>query len=211
MVFIDDDVEVKPDFIQQHLAAYTDSKIGAAVGRVVVPSKPEPCLPGAPVGKITWMGGFVNNYESEEAQLSGNLIGCNFSLRRTILGEVGLFDENFIGNALREDSDMATRILKEGFLITFLPQAGVVHKQAVSGGTRSQKDRIKWYYDLFYNNFLFYGKWAKGWRQPFFILHMTRPILACSFWYGKGSISALTTPWRGIRAGLLAAKRSRFN
>lgn len=206
ILFVDDDVEVKADFIEQHVRAYEDSGVGATVGRVVVPGGPQTAKKGAPVGKISWFGAFVNNYESEEPGDSGNLIGCNFSLRASILSKAGKFDEAFMGNALREDSDMAVRVLKAGFRIRFVPEALVIHKQAISGGTRSQTDRIKWYYALFYNNFLFYANNYSAWRLPFFIVHMWRPILACAFWYGQGRPQALVTPWRGIIAGIKAAR-----
>ena len=113
-----------------------------------------------------------------------------------------------MGNALREDSDMAVRITRAGFHIRFVPKAYAVHKEAPSGGTRSQTDRIRWYYALFYNNFLFYRRFAPAWRQPFFVLHMWRPILACSFWYGKGRPAALAAPWKGMRDGWAAARAS---
>ena len=207
ILFVDDDVLVKKDFIQKHVEAFQDPQVGAIVGRVVVPGKPMLDSDG-PVGKITWFGGFINNYTNQKPSESGNLIGCNFSLRASILEKAGQFDERFIGNALREDSDMAVRVLKSGFKISFVPGAGVIHKEAVSGGTRSQSDRIKWYFALFYNNFLFYSNAYPLWRLPFFILHMWRPILACWLWYGKGSLGAFLTPWKGIIAGVKVSRNS---
>jgi GT2 family glycosyltransferase len=207
ILFVDDDVEVERDFIERHAQAYEDRSVGAAVGRVLVPGERQMAQPGAPVGRISWFGAFVNNYESIESVDAGNLIGCNFSLRAQVLAKTGPFDERFVGNALREDSDMAVRVVRAGFRIRFLPEALTLHKQDPRGGTRSQTDRIKWYYALFYNNFLFYAKFAKPWRLPFFVLHMWRPIFACAFWYGKARPEALATPWRGIRDGIRAACR----
>ena len=205
LLFVDDDVEVKPEFIQSHVSGYENEKVGATVGRVLVPGGPRSAPEGAPVGRITWFGAFINNYEREQSGEAGNLIGCNFSVRKIALLRAGLFDERFMGNALREDSDMAVRILGAGFTIYFVAEALALHNQTASGGTRSQTDRIKWYYALFFNNFLFYHNWAKPWRVPFFVAHMWRPILACAFWYGKGTPSALLTPWRGIRDGIQAS------
>lgn len=206
ILFVDDDVVVKPDFIAQHVTSFNDPKVGAVVGRVVVPGKKQELPASVPVGKITWFGAFRDNYASRTPQTVDTFIGCNFSLRATILPKTGGFDEKFKGNALREDSEMAVRVRKAGFIIQFNPEAELIHKEAKSGGTRSQTDRIQWYHALFYNNFLFYAKSYQPWRLPFFILHMWRPILVCSFYYGKGKPTALFTPWRGIRAGIRAAR-----
>lgn len=208
ILFVDDDVLVEPDFIERHVAAFTDKAVGAVVGRVIVPGL-KVVAATAPVGRISWMGAFIDNYSSERPQDAFNFIGCNFSLRASVLPRTGGFEELFMGNALREDSDMAVRVIKAGFRIRFVPEAKLIHRQAVTGGTRSQTDRIRWYSALFYNNFLFYGRWAPAvWRVPFFVLHMWRPILVCSFWYGRGRPSALLAPWRGMRDGLRAARQS---
>jgi GT2 family glycosyltransferase len=211
-IFIDDDVEVKPDFIQQHLAGYqeTDKTVGATVGRVIVPGQKNPSLPKIySIGGANWFGRFITNYHGTKTQEAEGFIGCNFSLKLDLLEELGLFDENFIGNALREDSDMAFRILELGQHIKFLPLAQVIHKQSPSGGTRSAQ-RLEWYYALFYNNFLFYTKHAPAWRIPFFVMQLWRPILACSFYYGKGKPAALAIPWRGMRDGIRIGRQSTF-
>lgn len=209
LLFVDDDVSVEPDFIRQHLTAYLNKdsgKVGATVGKVrVVGQEYPPC--GKRIGGITWWGNFLTNYHGDKPGIAENFIGCNFSLRANLIETLGYFDEEFVGNAMREESDMAMRVREIGWQIRFVPEAFVWHKQTVTGGTRSEA-RIKWYYSYFFNNFLFYAKHASAWRLPFFILHMWRPILACWLYYGRGRLRAAWQPWRGIYDGVKAAKRS---
>jgi GT2 family glycosyltransferase len=208
IVFIDDDVEFKPDFVHQHVMAYDDPQVMAVGGRITVPGHVYPSGEPAEISRVTWWGAFVNNFYGTHPSLSGGFVGCNFSVRVSILAESGIMDENFIGNAMREETDLAVRIRSVGGVIRFIPEAYVIHHMAVGGGTRSE-GRRDWYFAFFHNHFLFYRKHAPGWRIPFFVLHLWRPILACSFVYGKGRLSWLGTPWAGIHSGIKAAKRSR--
>lgn len=209
LLFVDDDVEVQPDFLEQHLSAYQDSRVMATAGRVVTVNQPD-TVKNRTVGEISWFGAFAANYSGDYDKDVTDFMGCNFSLRKVILEKTGLFEEGQASrSAIREDSDMAVRVREAGGTIRFLSRAGVLHKFYPSGGTRSEQDRIRWYYGLFHDNFMFYAKHAPLWRMPFFILHMWRPILACSFYYGKGRPQALVQPWRGMRGGIRAGLASR--
>jgi GT2 family glycosyltransferase len=208
IIFTDDDVEVKPDFFERHLEVYTDPKVGAVAGRVIVPTHTYPPPPFI-TGKITWFGAFRDNFHADEILDVDNLIGCNFSLRASILQETGLFDEAFIGNAMREESDWAVRVREVGYVIRYIPQTSLLHKMSAAGGSRSA-ERLNWYYHLFFNNFLFYSKHTPSWRKPFFVLHMLRPLLVCWLYYGKGNPKHLTTALCAIRDGWAAGKASQF-
>jgi len=209
IVFVDDDVEVQPDFLKQHLTAYEDSAVMATAGRVVTINQPD-SVNNRTVGQISWFGNFAANYSGDYDQNVTDFMGCNFSLRTSVLAKTGLFEEGQASrSAIREDSDMAVRVREVGGIIRFVAKAEVLHKFFPSGGTRSEKDRIVWYFGLFHDNFMFYAKHAPTWRMPFFALHMWRPLLACSFWYGKGRPTAIVQPWKGMAAGIKAGKASR--
>jgi GT2 family glycosyltransferase len=205
IVFTDDDVELRPDFIEFHVAAYQDASVGAVAGKVIVPTHTYD-LDATTIGRITWFGNFVNNFHLDVPAEVDNVIGCNFSLRTSILKEAGLFDVRFRGNAMREETDWAVRVREAGYSIRYEPYTGLLHHMVATGGSRAEEGRLRWYKDLFYNNFLFYRKHAPAWRMPFFVLHMWRPILACWLWYGKGRPAAFLAPWQGIAGGIRAAK-----
>lgn len=208
IIFVDDDVEFAPDFIRHHVAAYADDSVMAVAGRITVPGHRYPAGEPAEVSRVTWWGGFVNNFYGTTARPSKGFVGCNFSIRASVLEQTGGFEERFIGNAMREETDLAVRICQVGGVIRFVPGAYLLHHMVPGGGTRSDA-RLAWYYSFFHNHFLFYGKYAARWRVPFFVVHQIRPLLACWLWYGKGSWKGFSTPWRGIAAGLRAAAEAR--
>lgn len=210
VIFTDDDVEVPAQFIKAHVAAYTDETVGAVAGRITVPGHTYPKENPEIIAGVTWFGAFINNFYGTKEQDAEGFVGCNFSLRRTVLEKVRGFDEAFTGNAIREDTDMAVRIRKAGYRIIFRPSAHLIHHMELEGGTRSASSKIAWYQSLFTNTFLFYGKHASRWRLPFFLLHLWRPILVCWLYYGKGSPRALRAVIQGVRDGYAAARQSNY-
>jgi GT2 family glycosyltransferase len=208
ILFVDDDVEVQPDFLQHHVDAYQDPAVMAVAGRVTVPGHTYPAQDPDTIATVTWFGSFVNNFYGTKPGTSDGFVGCNFSVRASILKQTGLFEERFTGNAMREETDLAVRIREVGGTIKFVPEAYEIHHMVVTGGTRSE-GRLDWYFAFFHNHFLFYGKHAPAWRMPFFMLHLIRPIIACWLVYGKGSPRAFLVPWRGMKSGLRAAAEAR--
>jgi GT2 family glycosyltransferase len=210
-LFLDDDIELEPDFITQHVAGYVDDSVGATMGGVIDQQNPNR-EPGGLAGHISWWGRFSVNFESKEQGFIDDFGTGNCSIRADVLKKTGMFDEEFVSpGSLREDSDLALRVRELGLKIHFLPKAAVLHKRAPVGGTRSQVDRIEWYFAWFHNSMLFYAKHVAAWRLPFLVVSLSRPILACWLWYGKGSLRAFLRPWQGIRSGLAAAARSKKN
>lgn len=208
-IFLDDDIELDTDFIHQHIQGYTDETIGATMGRVVDEQNPDRHTKGL-AGSINWWGRFSVNFESEEQGFIDDFGTGNCSIRAQVLKEVGVFDEAFLNpGSLREDSDLAVRVREFGKKIIFLPKAAVLHKRSPIGGTRSQTDRIEWYFSWFHNSMLFYAKHVSFWRLPFLVLSLSRPILVCWLWYGKGSLRAFLRPWQGMASGIRAAKHSK--
>jgi GT2 family glycosyltransferase len=205
IVFVDDDVTFEPDFLDQHVVCYANPEVWAVAGSSRVPGHVYPSFEPKVAGKVTWWGGFINNFYGKTAVPTQGFVGCNFSVRAEVLMQTGGFEERFIGNAMREETDLAVRIGELGGKIVFAPEARVVHHMVSTGGTRSEQ-RMQWYYAYFFNHFLFYRKHALAWRIPFFIIHMMRPLLACWLVYGRGGWKGFVTPWRGIRDGLRAAR-----
>jgi len=150
----------------------------------------------------------TSNFFVEQDSYSDNMIGCNFSVRASILGRTGLFDEEFIGNANKEDSDMAVRVRECGYLIRYLPDAVISHKHFPEGGCRSETDRIQWYYCFFYNSMLFYTKHAQSWRIPFFFVYLSKTLVRCWLLEGRGRMRSLVYPMSGLLHGVKAARRS---
>ncbi len=109
VAFTDDDTEPAREWLEQGLAAFADD-VDAVTGRVRMP------LPAVPT-----------DYERDAGGLErGEFVTANCFVRRSVLEELGGFDENF-RIAWREDSDLQFRLLQAGFRIRHAPGAQVVH------------------------------------------------------------------------------------
>ncbi len=78
------------------------------------------------------------NY-SENAQV-GELSGAALMVRRSVLDQVGIFDEAFF--FLGEDIDLCWRIHKAGWQVVYLPAARVVHLWGGSSQGLSEKNSL---------------------------------------------------------------------
>jgi len=202
IVFCDDDVKIKKGWILGHVKNYSDCRLGAVAGRVITKGqKIEPNFRG--VGKISWWGKIAGGYSSKTPQEIGNLIGCNMSFRKQVLESIGGFDEKFVGNALREETDAALRIKKLGWKIAFSPKAELIHLRAEAGGCRKGENRLGWYRDFFHNETYFCLKHIFWVWWPLFWLTRWQWFLRCMFGFGREvSWRSLTTPFVGIAAGI---------
>lgn len=162
IVFIDDDVELPPGFLQAHARAYQQrSEVGAVAGRVFDRMKlaesdgiviedlpPEAMDPG-----IAWY--YLDLVHTVKPQQVLTARGCNMSFRRDLFDKFGLrFDERFYGSAVREESDFCLHIRRTGLIIWYDPAAHLVHLGEETGGchdigTRSLSYQLNFYHNHF--------------------------------------------------------------
>jgi GT2 family glycosyltransferase len=118
IAFLDDDSEIGPDFIEAHLegmARYSaDLSTGASLAVV-----------GAPV---------PDNYRF--FRVADQWDSGNGLCRRSLFGELGLFDEQF-DRQRRGDAEFGLRVQLSGGLVLHNPHAIRVHLKAEEGGLRS--------------------------------------------------------------------------
>lgn len=151
IIYIDDDVVLDDGFIKAHYESYTKRKAVAVVGRIK--EKNKPVSDKLLFLRKTSFGAGNFNYPhyayAETAQ------GCNMSYRKTLLKKIGGFDTNFIGNAMREESDVSFKIRKLGKKILYNPKASLFHKFYKSGGCR-EKTTIHDSYVIYRNEIIFF-------------------------------------------------------
>jgi len=145
VIFVDDDVLLDPGFIHAHVNAYNRSERIAAVGGRVRSGPISSQLP-AIIPKGVWEGGLNYPGTAEELQ---TVMGCNMSLRRSVLKEIGGFDPSYVGNALREETDVCCRLRRAGYQIWYEPGAALDHLVASSGGCREKEI---WHSSVYYQN-----------------------------------------------------------
>ncbi len=138
VIFVDDDVELLPGFIDAHLRAFDDAFVVGTCGRVLRPDTDPTAAPPPALNRVPRMriGGWITG--SFEATVGGDtntLYGCNMAVRRGDARRVGGFDTGLVGNAFREDAEFASRLGRVGRL-SFVTDAALIHFASPVGGCR---------------------------------------------------------------------------
>jgi len=143
LVFIDDDVDCTPGFLESHVQAFSDQSVHATGGRIT-PRLP----PGAPQwlkqGLHQEIGGPTARYDfgNEVLEIKHPLdpldqltlpFTCNCAVRRNLALQVGGFrtDLGWTESGKRiggEDTDLFSRMGELGGKILYLPAAAVIHR-----------------------------------------------------------------------------------
>jgi len=137
LIFIDDDISVKPDFVAAHVRAHQDWPGVLAVGAISLPDE----AITAPFGR------FRQKLERHEVPPARGLTSsrnfctaANMSISRDVFLALGGFDGSITSG---EDQDFALRHTAGGGRIAFLPEAEAVHRDD-SLDIRSYCRRAEW-------------------------------------------------------------------
>ncbi len=206
ITFFDDDVLVKTS-PALYSNCFKDKKVAAVNGRsVAIGQEEEPRKKDT--GRITFFGTFTDGYSSKIPQEIETLIGCNMCWRKDVFQKIGGFDEQFTGNALREEADLSLRARQKRYKILFDPHVEVLHVRAESGGTRKTEGRIQWYFDFFSNEAYFFLKYKPMWVVAVILLTRWEWILRCMFGFGREvSLRSFVTPFAGVFDGYKKYRR----
>ncbi len=137
VIFIDDDVYLDKDFIKAHFESYLKYDVVSVVGRIKEKGK----KPGRTLMYFRKTGFGAGSFDYPNISFAETVQGCNMSFRKNILLKVGGFDTNYIGNALREESDISYKLKSLGYKILFNPDASLLHLLYPTGGCREEKPR----------------------------------------------------------------------
>lgn len=153
VLFLDDDVKLRPDMVARHLEAFEQHPdVGAIAGRVLqkdFPIKKD-------VLRFDEFAVSHGVFTATDAAYTNTFPGGNHTISKADALALGGYDTRFYGNAFREESDMSLRIIRSGKKIYYEPKAELLHLAAHYGGVES---RVKGHiYDnkLFYRNELFF-------------------------------------------------------
>jgi GT2 family glycosyltransferase len=119
------------------------------------------------------------------------------SFRKQVILDVGGFDEQFRGNAMREETDFSLRVVRGGWRIVYEPNAELTHLALGGGGSRTA-DRLNWYRDFFFNESYFFLKHFPKAYLPLLLLRKARAMAACWLYYGRGQWPWFVAPWRAF-------------
>ena len=122
LIFIDDDISTKPDFIEKHWQAQHECPNALVIGEILLPKK----------SQDTPFGRFRQRLEKDEIPRKRGLVAeknfCaagNASIKRENFLKLGGFDTTITSG---EDQDFALRHTSLDGKIFFLPEASVIHR-----------------------------------------------------------------------------------
>lgn len=119
IAYIDDDAYPDPHWLHYLAYSYMTSNHAAMGGPNIIPEEDgyiATCVANAP-------GGPVHVLSTDE--IAEHIPGCNFSVRRDVLVQIGGFDPRY--RAAGDDVDVCWRIQEAGYTIGFHPSALVWH------------------------------------------------------------------------------------
>jgi len=173
VLFLDDDVLVPEQLIDQHLSCYADPGVASVTGQVytrvgdAVPSLRNPHDRTRPF------------FVAEGRRPAYTVIGCNHSVRRKDAISIGGFDAQFIAPQRYEEKDFAKRLLNTGGCIAYNPEAWLIHLEQKHGGATIGKYR-----------------WRDEWKQ-------SACIFLYALRHGRNGRAFPGLVWMGLRHGPL--------
>ena len=187
VVFVDDDIRCSPDFVSQHVACYSDPKVGGVGGWIDAEAP-------------------VRVWKPEGAFVSG-ATGCNMSYRRSALLRAGGFDPHFKAvPAVGEERELTDRVRRLGLSIAVAPRALVYHRVDPEGGCRVREDPEEFWASTASCQVMLSLK-TRPWTSGLLLL----PWLLRLWWrlrrLSDGTLGARAY-WQGVREGFSLARQS---
>jgi glycosyltransferase involved in cell wall biosynthesis len=173
LVYIDDDVELLPQFLKAHWEQYKRRGVVGVTGPI--PSTSQRLRRRDELPKnyryLVKQGRILRDVDFEHPTTW--LPGCNMSFRRDSLFAVGGFDENFFGAAIGEDAELTSRIKAFAGELIYDPKAALIHKTVSNGGCRDFESQARYTTSFIAN-------------QVYFLMRIKAPMLQKwrVHWYG---------------------------
>jgi GT2 family glycosyltransferase len=180
LLFLDDDIRVNdPNFITYHAENFQNNRVGIVGGRIT--GDFEAKARGGEVGKLKYWGlREITNFSANKKQEIDHAAGGNMSCRKDIFFKINGYNEIYVGNAHREETDFCLRVKRTGYKLIFEPKAVVDHLMCGRGGNR-KKDIYSFRYWLVRNNIIFA---LENYSKLIIILY----ILQAFLWAGSSAI-----------------------
>lgn len=141
ILFIDSDVTVEKGLLDEYVEAYKNPykvKLGGVLGYTEF------------VGKKTFWWkmlektSLVDSFSfAREYPFHSWTIGNNVSFKKSVLEEIGMFEENFPFKLGGDDLDMTYRVTKAGYMIGSAPNAVTYHSRKTWNNYKAVHDRAK--------------------------------------------------------------------
>ena len=206
IVLLNNDTEAEPDWLAELvMALQAEPRAGMAASKLRLFDRRELLhsagdaygRDGMPINRGVWQ---PDTGQFDHDSLVFAPCGGAAAYRRSMLDEIGLFDEDLV--AYCEDVDLAWRAQLAGYLCVFAPRAIVYHKLSATGGGRLASfyvgRNVLWVIAKDYPGDLLRKYWPKIVRAQLLIIWNTLRA-----WRGEAARARL----RGVVAGLWGLPR----
>lgn len=136
VVTVDADCFMDPDAISQMIKRFTDEKVAAVAGNVIVGNRKKPI---ELIQQLEYLYGFYFRRADSVFNSVYIIGGAAAAYRNSVLQEIGGFDHNII----TEDVEMSTRILAQGYKTRYAADA-VVFTEGPSDFKSLCSQRLRW-------------------------------------------------------------------
>jgi GT2 family glycosyltransferase len=204
IVFVDDDIRCGPSLVSEHLRGLTQPNIGMVAGGIdqLVSCKQNTATPGQ---FNSWTATPLGGFGARGECFVQHVVGCNFSVWRSVLKATRGFDEALAnGAALYEETELCLRAQQCGFDIYFNGKARLQHLAAGNGGCRVP-DLPKYVGSLAHNRAIVIGRHLRWFQTPAAYLRLF--LLFISYAAHYHTLSVFRPGFAGLFNGLQAAKQ----
>lgn len=179
VLFLDDDIILDSNFLMNLYRTYDNKIIDSVVGKItlcaaetgnillenesflkkIVKSTLLTFFLKRKPSVIAKSGLILSDFSKNIPSITDGGRGCCMSFKKSVFDVIGNFDDNYYGNALREETDLFVRLKRNNMVVYYNPDVHLFHMMANTGGTRSQANNKYWktYFDnqtyFFYKNF----------------------------------------------------------
>lgn len=195
LIFLNNDVEVKPDWLQPLIKVFDDPLTAAVQPKIrSVRNKEYFEYAGAAGGYLDKLGypfcrgRLFETVEKDEGQYDNSVpvfwaSGAAFAIRKNIFTKFDRFDEDFMFHM--EEIDLCWRLLNRGYRIQYCPDSVVFH---LGGGSLPMDSSVKTFYN-FRNSLMMLWKNASAeWLKKHFFFRLILDGAAALYAVMKGNL-----------------------
>lgn len=187
VLFLDDDIKIKHDFIKHHMhCIQRDRQVPAHVGQVLQPGESEIEFQLTRSKKGIFKD-LEFKFNSNRASEINNCMAGNLCVNRLLAIKAGGFDCNFVGSAYRFETEFAKRLARSSdHSLMYYPEPSIRHLKAEKGGTRTEGHfltTISSHHS--FGDYYFALVEAKGWERLNYILRCWFRSIVARFYLRK--------------------------
>lgn len=177
VAFVEDVVSAEPDWLEELLKPYAESRVVAVGGRTLNGIAGEEVDGIGEIGRLLPNGNMTGNFAADSGGLIevDHLLGVNMSFRRTAIEAIGGIRGNYLGElSPHEAADISLRLKKAGGVLMFAPRA-LVHQIRTPDDVPGERFDHHSLYCSRRNHMMMLVR-VFGWRDPM-VRHYARTTL----------------------------------